>query len=79
MLTLSAAGAESLWDEILPEEVKALPGDLARLDDLLSDPALLAPIAVRWERLLVEAGSVPGRGRPTIPMDTYVALLAVWG
>jgi IS5 family transposase len=84
VLTLSAAGAESLWDEILPEEVKALPDDLARLDDLLSDPALLAPIAVRWERLLVEAGSVPGRGRPTIPMDTYVRLMILkhrcgWG
>ena len=84
MLTMSAAGAESLWDEILPEEVKTLPDDLAALDALLSDPVLLAPIAVRWERLLAEAGSVPGRGRPTIPMETYVRLMVVkhrsgWG
>jgi len=84
VLTMSAAGAESLWDELLPEEVKALPDDLAALDELLADPVLLAPIAVRWERLLAEAGSVPGRGRPTIPMETYVRLMVVkhrsgWG
>ena len=79
MLTLSAAGAESLWDEILPGEVRVLPDDLAQLDELLTDPALLAPIAQRWERLTVEAGSVPGRGRPTIPMDTYVRLMILGG
>jgi IS5 family transposase len=81
---MSAAGAESLWDEILPEEVKALPDDLAALDELLSDPVLLAPIAARWERLLAEAGSLPGRGRPTIPIEMYVRLMIVkhrsgWG
>ncbi|MDQ6803404.1 MAG: transposase, partial [Actinomycetota bacterium] len=84
VLTMSAAGAESLWDEILPAEVKALPGDLARLDELLADPALLAPIAVRWERLLAETGGSSGRGRPTIAMETYVRLMIVkhrsgWG
>jgi IS5 family transposase len=73
-----------LWDELLPAEVKALPGDLARLDELLSDPRLLAPIAGRWERLLAEAGSSSGRGRPTIAMETYVRLMIVkhrsgWG
>ena len=84
MLTMSATGAESLWDEILPAEVKALPDDLAALDELLSDPALLAPIAQRWEQLLAEAGSVPGRGRPTIAMETYVRSMIIkhrsgWG
>ena len=47
VLTLSAAGAESLWDAILPEEVRVLPEDLARLDELLADPGLVAPIALR--------------------------------
>ena len=56
MLTLFADGAESLWDELLPEEVRVLPNDLARLDELLSDPELLVPIAVRWERELAQAG-----------------------
>jgi len=84
VLRMQATGVESLWDEILPVEVKALPDDLARLDELLADPGLLAPIRVRWERLLAEAESVPGRGRPTIPMETYVRLMIVkhrsgWG
>jgi IS5 family transposase len=84
VLRMSAAGAESLWDEILPAEVKALPDDLAALDKLLTDPGLLAPIRVRWERLLAEAGCQSGRGRPTIPMEMYVRLMIVkhrsgWG
>ena len=84
MLTIQASGTESLWDEILPAEVKALPQDLARLDELLADPGLLAPIGVRWERLLAETGSCAGRGRPTIAMETYVRLMIVkhrsgWG
>ena len=62
MLTIQASGTESLWDEILPAEVKALPDDLARLDELLCDPGLLAPIAARWERLLAETGSSRGAG-----------------
>ncbi len=62
MLTIQASGTESLWDEILPAEVKALPQDLARLDDLLADPGLLAPIAARWERLLAETRRLRGAG-----------------
>ncbi len=77
MLTLSAGGAESLWDELLPEQVRVLPDDLARLDELLSDPALLAPIVARCEALLAEAGATSDRGRPTIAMDTYVRLMIV--
>jgi transposase, IS5 family len=84
MLRMSASGTESLWDELLPAEVKALPLDLARLDALLCDSRLLAPIGVRWERLLVETGASSGRGRPTIAMETYVRLMIVkhrsgWG
>ena len=84
MLTIQASGTESLWDEILPAEVRVLPDDLARLDELLADPGLLAPIGARWERLLSETGASPGRGRPTIAMETYVRLMIVkhrsgWG
>lgn len=43
MLRLVAAQAETLWDEALPIEVRELPADLAALDVLLCDPALLAP------------------------------------
>ena len=84
MLTIQASGTESLWDEILPAEVRVLPDDLARLDELLADPGLLAPIGARWERLLSETGASSGRGRPTIAMETYVRLMIVkhrsgWG
>jgi len=84
VLRMQATGVESLWDEILPAEVKALPADLQALDVLLSDPGLLAPIAVRWERLLADVGCQAGRGRPTIAMETYVRLMVVkhrsgWG
>ncbi len=73
-----------MGDEILPVEVKALPGDLARLDTLLADPGLLAPIGARWERLLAETGASSGRGRLTIAMETYARLMIVkhrsgWG
>ena len=78
MLTLAAAGAEQLWDELLPLEVKELPADLAALDELLSDPALLSPIAARWEQNARE------RGRPSLAIETYVRLMVIkhrcgWG
>jgi hypothetical protein len=62
VLTVFAAGAESLWDELLPEEVRVLPDGLARLDELLSDPELLVPIAVRWERAASGGEQVLGSG-----------------
>jgi transposase, IS5 family len=84
VLTLFADGAESLWDELLPEEVRVLPDDLARLDELLSDPELLAPIAARWERELREASRFSDRGRPSLAMESYVRLMVIkhrsgWG
>ena len=84
MLTLFADGAESLWDELLPEEVRVLPDDLARLDELLSDPELLVPIAIRWERELAQASKFSDRGRPSLAMETYVRLMVLkhrcgWG
>ena len=50
MLRLVAAQAETLWDEALPIEVRELPADLAALDGLLCDPALLAPFTACWQR-----------------------------
>ena len=84
MLTLFADGAESLWDELLPEEVRLLPDDLARLDELLCDPELLVAIAIRWERELAEASKFSDRGRPSLAMETYVRLMVLkhrcgWG
>jgi IS5 family transposase len=78
MLRLSGGQVESLWDEVLPGEVKELPEDLAALDVLLRDAALMQPIAARWR------GEAIAHGRPTIPMEVYVRLMIVkqrtgWG
>jgi transposase, IS5 family len=78
MLTLCGGQVESLWDEVLPVEVRELPNDLARLDRVLSDHVLLWPIAQAWEE------SARERGRPSIPMVTFVRLMVVkhrtgWG
>ena len=60
---------ESLLHEVLPLEVRELPEDLAALDVLLGDEALLEPIERVWER------AARDHGRPTLPMATYVRLM----
>jgi IS5 family transposase len=85
MLRLQGEQVESLWDEILPTEARQLPADLAVIDELLRDPALLVPIEAHWQREAEERGrSAAGHGRPTIAMQTYVRLMVLkqrcgWG
>lgn len=85
MLRLQGEQTECLWDEVLPAEVRELPEDLAKIDKLLSDPALLAPIAEHWRREAAERGrDASTHGRPTIAMATYVRLMVIkqrsgWG
>jgi hypothetical protein len=78
MLRLVGEQVESLFDEALPVAVRELPEDLARLDGLLSDPALLAPIEQCW------VAGARDRGRPTIAMGLFVRLMVIkqrtgWG
>jgi transposase, IS5 family len=78
MLQLMGGQVESLFDELLPVEVRELPADLATLDRLLSDPRLLAAIEQAWEQ------TARDHGRPTIPMASFVRLMVVkqrtgWG
>src|ERR1700742_5080662 len=78
MLRLSGGQVESLFDMALPVEVRELPADLAALDALLADSALLAPVEAAWEQ------AARGRGRPTIPIDCFVRLMVIrqrsgWG
>jgi IS5 family transposase len=78
MLRLVGGQVESLFDELLPVEVRELPAELATLDRLLGDPCLLAPIEQAWER------AARGHGRPTIPMGSFVRLMVIkqrtgWG
>jgi transposase, IS5 family len=85
VLTLEASQVESLWDELLPVDVRELPEDLARLDELLRDRELLLPIERQWRREAEALGrSARGHGRPSIAMETYVRLMVVrqrtgWG
>jgi IS5 family transposase len=78
MLRLSGGQVESLFDEALPIEVRELPNDLAALDVLLSDPAVLAPVERAWNAVARR------RGRPTIPIERFVRLMVIkqrtdWG
>jgi IS5 family transposase len=78
MLRLSGGQVESLFDLGLPVEVRELPADLAALDGLLADPALLAPVAAAWD------AAARGFGRPTIPIERLVRLMVIkqrsgWG
>jgi transposase, IS5 family len=78
MLRLSGGQVESLFDEALPVEVRELPEDLAALDALLSDPAVLEPVERAWDQ------AARGHGRPTIPIERFVRLMVIkqrtgWG
>jgi len=78
MLRLAGGQVESLFDELLPVEVRELPADLAALDRLLADRRLLAPITQAW------AQTAQRHGRPTIPMTSFVRLMVIkqrtgWG
>jgi len=78
MLVLEARPVELLWDEVLPIETRLLPADLAVIDGVLDDPAVLAPIAAHWQREAEGRGQTAARhGRPTIPMATYIRLMVV--
>jgi hypothetical protein len=63
LLRLSGGQVESLFAMGLPVEVRELPADLAALDALLGDPALLAPVERAWDAAAREVG------RPTIPIQ----------
>jgi IS5 family transposase len=85
MLTLRAEQSESLWDVVLPVEVRELPEDLARIDVLLAQEELLSPIVERWRWEFEQTGRlVLGEARPTIAMETFVRLMVLkarygWG
>jgi IS5 family transposase len=85
VLRLEAGQVDTLWDVLLPDPARLLPDDLARLDQVLASSELLAPFRAHWEREGAERKrSLIEVGRPTIPMATYLRLMAVkqrtgWG
>jgi len=50
MLRLQGGQMESLWDEVLPKKPRELPEDLAQIDALAPDEALLSPIEAHRDR-----------------------------
>jgi IS5 family transposase len=64
MLRERAVG-ESLWEAVLPDELRELPSELATVDALLAEDRFLEPFRRRLTARI---------GRPTIPIETYLRL-----
>ena len=73
-MRMRAVQVEALSGEVLPIEVRVLPADLERLDRVLADEALLAPVARRWQ---TASPAAVGRDRATVPIVVYVRLMVV--
>jgi hypothetical protein len=56
----------SLWDSVLPPEVRRLSPLLAQVDRWLDNEAFFAPFRPHLSALL---------GRPSIPMETYLRMM----
>jgi IS5 family transposase len=56
----------SLWEAVLPEEVRRLSVELQRVDGLLDDEVFFAPFRPFFD---------PRFGRPSTPMETYLRLM----
>lgn len=58
----------TIWDAILPEEIRSLPPELAIIDQLLDDDHLLQPFIDRHPK---------GKksGRPTLAIEKYIRLM----
>lgn len=57
---------ESLWEAVLPAELRELPPELRKVDEVLDDDRFLAPFRARLTARV---------GRPTIPAETYLRLM----
>ena len=56
----------SLWESLLPEEVRRLPAELARVDALLDDPVFFAPFVPFFSLTA---------GRPSTPVECYLRMM----
>jgi IS5 family transposase len=60
----------TLWDTLLPEEVRKLPAELAIIDELLDDERFLQPF--------IEKHPTKSKmGRPTYPIEKYLRLMVL--
>jgi transposase, IS5 family len=65
MLRERALG-ETLWESVLPAEVRELPPELKKVDEIVDDDRFLAPFR---DRLTARTG------RRTIPIESYLRLM----
>ncbi|KXG77456.1 ISNCY family transposase [Thermotalea metallivorans] len=56
----------TLWDSILPEEIRKLPDELAKIDAILDDERFMKPFLEKHNT---------HRGRPTVPIETFLRLM----
>jgi IS5 family transposase len=56
----------SLWESVLPEVALGMAAELARVDELLNDPAFFEPFRPFFD---------PERGRRSIPMESFLRLM----
>ena len=56
----------SLWEAIVPAAILGLPAELARVDQLLDDPAFWEPFRAHFDPVI---------GRPSVPIETYLRLM----
>jgi IS5 family transposase len=56
----------TIWELLLPEELKRLPAELAKVDAYLDDERFIAPWRALFDQRL---------GRPSVPVDTLLRLL----
>ena len=59
-------GQATLWEQMLPDQIRLMGPELERIDALLDDPRFLAPFVARFACPV---------GRPTIPIDSYLRLM----
>jgi len=65
MLQLESQGPD-LWDSVLPEDLRKLSEEHARVDALLKDPRVMEPFLKRFNETM---------GRPGVPVATYLRLM----
>ncbi len=66
MMLRTHAEQVSLWEAVLPDEVRRLPVELERVDRLLDDGVFFGPFVPFFH---------PRAGRPSTPMETYLRLM----
>src|SRR5262249_19153289 len=69
------AGSESLWESVLPAELRELPPELGKVDAILDDDRFLAPFR---SRLTARSGPPDDSGRDLSAADVPQVPLRAW-